>query len=88
MEKYCDITKDNPYFCRIMRQAGTVAVMCPIMSLIASVIFQIILGKQSVVMLPAIWIGTVIKNFPMAFFLNMFAVAPFFHWIFEKYNGK
>lgn len=88
MEKYCDITKDNPYFCRIMRQAGTVAVMCPTMSLIASVIFQIILGKQSVVMLPAIWIGTVIKNFPMAFFWNMFAAAPFVHWIFEKYNNK
>lgn len=86
MNKYCDISKDNPYFCRIMRQSGTVLVMCPLMSLIASIIFQIILGKQSIGQLPVIWIGTVMKNFPMAFFWNMFAVAPFVHWIFEKWN--
>ena len=29
MAKYCDPGKDNPYFCRIMRQAGTILVMCP-----------------------------------------------------------
>lgn len=68
MNKYCDINKDNPYFCRIIRQAGTILVMCPLMSLIASVIFQIIIGGKSVVLLPVIWIGTVMKNFPMAFF--------------------
>ena len=88
MNKYCDVTKDNPYFCRIMRQAGTILVMCPLMSLIASVIFQIILGGHPIAQLPAIWIGTVMKNFPMAFFWNMFMVAPFVHWIFEKYNKK
>ena len=51
-----------------MRQAGTVAVMCPSMSLAASVIFNVILGGSPVFQLPAIWVGTVIKNFPMAFF--------------------
>ena len=75
MNKYCDVNKDNPYFCRIMRQAGTILVMCPLMSLIASIIFQIILGKQPIIQLPTIWIGTVMKNFPMAFFWNMFAVV-------------
>ena len=30
--------------------------------------------------LPAIWAGTLIKNFPMAFFWNMFAAAPFANW--------
>lgn len=88
MNKYCDVTKDNPYFCRIMRQAGTILVMCPMMSLIGSVIFQIIMGGQPITQLPAIWIGTVMKNFPMAFFWNMFMVAPFVNWIFEKYNAK
>lgn len=53
-----------------MRQAGTVAVMCPSMSLAASVIFNVILGGSPVFQLPAIWAGTVIKNFPMAFFLE------------------
>ena len=33
---------------------------------------------------PAIWVGTVIKNFPMAFFWNMFAAAPFSRWLFGK----
>jgi len=50
-----------------MRQSGTVLVMCPLMSLIASIIFQIILGKQSIGQFPVIWIGTIMKNFPMGF---------------------
>ena len=59
MAKYCAPEKDNPYFCRVMRQAGTILVMCPLMSLIASILFQIILGGQPLFRLPAIWIGTV-----------------------------
>ena len=51
--KVSDPQRDNPYFCRLMRQAGTVSV---------------------------IWAGTLIKNFPMAFFWNMFAAAPFTNW--------
>ena len=47
--RHCDPQRDNPYFCRVMRQAGTV-----------------------------------IKNFPMAFFWNMFAAAPFTHWLFNR----
>ena len=46
---------DPPYFRQLMRQAGTVAFMCPAMSLTAF---------------------TVLKNFPMAFFWNVFAAAP------------
>ena len=84
MAKYCVPDKDNPYFCRVMRQAGTILVMCPLMSLIASILFQVILGGQLLFRLPAIWIGTTMKNFPMAFFWNMFVAAPLIHWIFEK----
>lgn len=83
-DKYCDPQKDNPYFCRLMRQAGTVAIMCPTMSLVASILFNIILAKGSLISLPAIWVGTLLKNFPMAFFWNMFGAAPFVHWIFLK----
>ena len=42
--------KDNPYFCMIMRQAGTVAIMCPTMSLVASVLFNIILANQPLIL--------------------------------------
>jgi hypothetical protein len=79
---HCDAHKDNAVLCQCMRQAGTVAVMCPAMSLIASILFNVILARASIVNLPAIWIGTLIKNFPMAFFWNMFAAAPFTRWMF------
>ena len=82
--KVSDPAKDNPYFCQLMRQAGTIAVMCPTMSMVASILFNVILAKQSLTQLPAIWVGTVIKNFPMAFFWNMFAAAPFTRRIFGK----
>lgn len=78
--KVSDPQRDNPYFCRLMRQAGTVSVMCPTMSLAATIIFSMILGGAPVWQLPAIWAGTLIKNFPMAFFWNMFAAAPFTNW--------
>ena len=86
--KVSDPGKDNSYFCQLMRQAGTIAVMCPTMSMVASILFNVILAKQSVTQLPAIWVGTVIKNFPMAFFWNMFAAAPFSRWIFGKLFAK
>ncbi len=82
-ERHCRFGKDNPYFCRLMRQAGTVFIMCPTMSLTASVLFNVILARQSPLQLPAIWFGTLLKNFPVAFFWNMFAAAPFTHWVFE-----
>jgi hypothetical protein len=81
-QRHCNPEKDNPYLCRIFRQAGTVAIMCPTMSLAASILFNIILAGNAWTELPAIWVGTVLKNFPMAFFWNMFAAAPFSHWLF------
>lgn len=81
--KHCDPRRDNPFFCQLMRQAGTVAVMCPTMSLVASVLFNILLGGESWSQLFAIWAGTVLKNFPMAFFWNMFAAAPLSRQVFS-----
>ena len=80
--RHCDAGRDNPYFCQLMRQAGTVMVMCPSMSLVASILFNVILAGAPLVNLPAIWLGTVLKNFPMAFFWCFFAAAPFTHWLF------
>lgn len=80
----CDPSRDNPYFCQLMRQGGTVAIMCPTMSLVASILFNVCLGGAPVSNLPAIWVGTVLKNFPMAFLWNFFAAAPFSHWLFGK----
>lgn len=82
--RHCDPEKDNPYICRLLRQAGTVMVMCPTMSFVAAVLFKIIMAGMPVSQLPAIWVGTVLKNFPMAFFWNMFAAAPFTNWVCAK----
>lgn len=82
--KVSDPQRDNPYFCRLMRQAGTVSVMCPTMSLAATILFYGILGATPVLQLPAVWVGTVLKNFPMAFFWNMFAASPFTRWAFRR----
>lgn len=83
-ERHCDPSGNTPYLYRLLRQAGTVAVMCPTMSLAASILFNIILAGEPVTQLPAIWVGTLLKNFPMAFFWNMFAAAPFTHWMMGK----
>lgn len=82
--RHCNPDHDNAYFCRLMRQGGTVAVMCPTMSMVASILFNIILGGAAWTQLPAIWVGTVLKNFPMAFLWNFFAAAPFSHWLFGR----
>ena len=78
--RVCDPAKDNPFFCRLMRQGCTVLVMCPSMCLMATIIFSLILGGAAVWQLPVKWFGTLLKNFPMAFFWNMFAAAPFTNW--------
>ena len=82
--RWCDARRDSPAFCQLMRQAGTVAVMCPTMSLAATILFYGILGATPVLQLPAVWVGTVLKNFPMALFWNMFAASPFTRWAFRR----
>lgn len=83
MNKYTS-SKDSPYFRQLIRQAGTVSIMCPTMSLTATILFHIILGGAAVIDLPVIFLGTLFKNFPMAFFWNMFMAAPLTHWLFQK----
>lgn len=52
--RHCDPEKDNPYICQLLRQAGTVAIMCPTMSLAASILFNVILAGAPLAQLPAI----------------------------------
>ncbi len=59
-----DPKRDNPFLCTLVRSNCTVLVMCPTMSLVASILFNVVLAGDSPVQLPAIWVGTLIKNFP------------------------
>lgn len=83
---------DNPFFITIIISSCTVLIMCPTMSLVASVLFNVIMAKQSIINLPAIWVGTVIKNFPMALLWNLFFAGPLtrtlFKTIFKKQLSK
>ena len=57
--------------------AMTVCIMCPLMSLIATLLFK---GMDSQVI--AKWIQTTVMNFPMAFCWQIFFAGPFVRWIF------
>ena len=74
--RYVTPGHDNPFVCGTVRACCTVLVMCPTMSMVASILFNVILAGNPVGQLPAIWVGTVIKNFPMALLWNLFAAGP------------
>ena len=75
--------KDNPFFITLMISGCTVLIMCPTMSLVASILFNVCLGGAPVTQLPAIWVGTVLKNFPMALLWNLCAAGPLTRLIFR-----
>lgn len=83
-EKIVRPQQDNAFVTTLLTSGCIVMIMCPTMSGVATILFNIILGGQSVVNFPAIWVGTVLKNFPMALLWNLFAAGPLSRWIFGK----
>ena len=75
--------KDNPFFITLIISGCTVLIMCPTMSLVAGILFNICLSGAPFTQLPAIWGGTVLKNFPMALLWNIFAAGPLTRLIFR-----
>ncbi len=82
--RHCDPERDNPYFCQLLRQGGTVAVMCPTMSLVASILFNIVLGGAAWTQLPAIWVGTLPKKFPHGISVEFLCRRTLSHWLFGR----
>ena len=76
--------QDNPFFITLMVSSCTVLVMCPTMSMVAAILFNVILAGNPISQLPAIWVGTLIKNFPMALLWNLFAAGPFSRLVHKK----
>ena len=66
-----------------MISSCTVLVMCPTMSMVAAILFNVILAGNPVSQLAAIWVGTLIKNFPMALLWNLFAAGPLSRLLFR-----
>ena len=79
-----DSKRDSTFIRGTIRSCCTVLIMCPTMSLVASVLFNVILAGMPVAQLPAIWVGTLIKNFPMALLWNLFAAGPVSRLVFAK----
>ena len=65
------LPKEWPICGILTRSALTVCIMCPAMSLWATVLFQ----RPGLELIPA-WLQTVVKNFPMAFFWQIFFCGP------------
>ena len=70
--------RDNPLFVTIVRASVTVAFMCPIMSFWATLIFK----KPGIEFVP-VWLQTIVMNFPMAFFWQIFFCGPLVRWLFR-----
>lgn len=72
-------SKDNPFFVTIMISCCTVLVMCPTMSLVATIIFMGI-DAQFI----SNWYATIIKNFPMALLWQLFFAGPVVRLLFRN----
>ncbi len=72
------VPREWPLAAVLARSAMTVCVMCPAMSLWATVIFQ----RPGIELVPS-WLQTVVCNFPMAFFWQIFFCGPLVRRLFR-----
>ena len=70
--------KENPFHLVLAISAVSVMWMCPLMSLVATILF-----KNAGTDLIPVWLQTVAFNFPMAFFWQMCYAGPFVRFIFK-----
>lgn len=71
--------KDTLFLVIMAISSVTVWLMCPSMSLIATLLFKSA-GKEII----AVWLQTTVMNFPMAFFWQIFFAGPMVRAIFGK----
>lgn len=68
---------EHSIFIVLLISAITVCVMCPVMSLLAVILF-----KNPGTEIIAVWLNTVVFNFPMALLSQIFFIGPFVRLIF------
>lgn len=73
-----DPKTDRPIFIILAISSMIVCLMCPMMSLVATILFKNA-GSQWF----AVWIQTTVMNFPMAFFWQIFIAGPFVRLLFR-----
>lgn len=74
-----DVKTERPFHLILAISAVSVAWMCPLMSLAATVLFQHP-GKQII----SIWLQTTIFNFPMALCWQLFFAGPLVRFVFGR----
>ena len=79
---------DRPVFIILAISSMIVCLMCPIMSLVATILFKDTAESGFV----GVWFQTIAMNFPMAFFSQIFYVGPFvrllYRLVFERKSLK
>ena len=75
--------KDKPIFITLAISSFIVCLMCPMMSLAATILFKDA-GKEFV----AVWLQTTALNFPIAFFWQIFFAGPFVRLVFRTMFKK
>jgi hypothetical protein len=73
-----DLEKDNPFHLVLAISAVSVLLMCPLMSLAATLLF-----KHAGVQVIAVWFETTAKNFPMALLWQLFFAGPLVRFVFR-----
>ena len=82
---FCMVTpQDRPIVITLAISIMIIAIMCPIMSFIATLLFKNA-GKEFV----AVWLQTTFLNFPVAFFWQLMYCGPFIRFLFQQtVSGK
>jgi hypothetical protein len=76
--------KDNPLLVTVAVAGCTVFLMCPIMSFWATLIFK----YNGLKTLLAVYLQTLVCNFPMALLWQVFFAGPFVRWLFRTIFKK
>lgn len=71
--------KDKMILVILAISSMTVCLMCPMMSLAATILFK---GADS--QLPAKWVQLTVMNFPMALCWQIFIAGPLVRWVFRR----
>lgn len=74
-----DMERSHPFSKILAISAASVAMMCPLMSLAATLLF-----KDAGAELIAVWLKTTALNFPMAFFFQLFYAGPLVRFLFRR----
>ena len=81
--KIIDPRKENPFFLVIAISVISVICMCPLMSLVATILF-----KDAGAEFVAIWLKTTAMNFPMALCWQIFIAGPLVRNVFGFFVRK